>query len=101
MKNQENKKTWLNRLEKNMSTFTFEFNTKDLRYKWLIEKKKVKIDGIDQECFTSSIYLYTSGCCSQTLIRQTKEALNTVDRAIDQINKFFADNFFSENICKF
>lgn len=100
MKNQENKKTWLNRLEKNMSTFTFEFNTKDLHYKWLIEKKKVKIDGIDQECFTSSIYLYKNSC-SQMLIRQTTEALNTVDRAIDQINKFFADNFFSENICKF
>ena len=100
MKNQENKKTWLNRMEKYMSTFTFEFNTKDLRYKWLIEKKKVKIDGIDQECFISSIYLYTSGYW-QVLIRQTKETLNTVDRAIDQINKFFADNFFSENICYF
>ena len=35
------------------------------------------------------------------LIRQTTEALKTIDHAIDQINKFFADNFFSENICKF
>lgn len=100
MKNQEIKKTWLNRMEKYMSNLYFDFKTKDLYFKWNIEKKKINIDGIDQECFVASIHLYKNSC-SQMLIRQTTEALKTIDHAIDQINKFFADNFFSENICKF
>lgn len=100
MRKQENKKTWLNRMEKFMSNFAFDLNTKDLNFKWHIEKKTINVDGFDQECFVCSIYIYKNSC-SNLLIRQTKEIIKTIDEAVDQINKFFADNFFSNNICTF
>lgn len=93
MKNQENKKTWLNRLENYMSTFRFEFDTKDLHYHGVIEKKRLNSSGIDQECFVPSIYVYKN-CSNQMLIRQSNNVLKTVDEAINEINQFVIDNFW-------
>lgn len=100
MKNQENKKTWLNRLENYMSTFNFEFNTKDVRYKWVIEKKWFNIDWIIKDCFVARIHIYKDSCNS-LLLRQTKDNIWSIDEAIEQINTFFKENFFSDNICTF
>ena len=97
-----NKETWLNRLKNFMTHFTFEMKTTDLLFRWHIEQGDFKMDWIKQKCFVVRLFI-VKWPCKDLLVREagTENPIFSIDDAINQINKFFENNFFSNKISPF
>lgn len=98
----ENKETWLNRLEKFMTNSTFEFRTTDLLFRCHLEQKDFNSDWATRKCFVVRMFII-KWPCKDLLVREAwlENPIFSIDDAINQVNKFFENNFFSNNISPF
>lgn len=93
-------KTWLNRLEKYMTKTDFEFKTKDLLFRCHIEQRVFNSDWEKRNCFVVEIHIQ-KWSLKDLLVRENEDPIFSTDEAIDQVNKFFENNFFSNKISPF
>lgn len=96
----QNKETWLNRLEKFMTHSTFEFKTTDLLFRCHLEQRDFNSDWVTRKCFVVEIVI-SKWPLKDLLVRRNEEPIFSVDDAINQVNKFFENNFFSNKISPF